>query len=70
MFALWPKRRQLYAEAGVPFLLVVDPEDDPVSATCFEMEGGEYWESAHSAGGRLTLARPFPVTVDFTGSGR
>jgi hypothetical protein len=60
----------LYAEAGVSFFLVVDPDDDPVSATCFELEGGEYRESARSDGGWLTLARPFPVTVDLGGSGR
>jgi Uma2 family endonuclease len=63
-------KRQLYAEAGVQFFLVVDPDDDPVSATCFELLGGEYRESARSDGGWLTLARPFPVTVDLGESGR
>lgn len=63
-------KRLLYAEAGVPFLLVVDPTADPVSAICYELRSGEYQESARSDGGCLSMTRPFPVTVDLTRSGR
>ncbi|HEX3592748.1 MAG TPA: Uma2 family endonuclease [Pseudonocardiaceae bacterium] len=57
-------KRQLYAEAGVPFFLLVDPADRPVSAVCYELAGDGYAESARSDQGRLVLTRPFPVTVD------
>jgi len=57
-------KRQLYAEAGVPFLLFVEPEDDPVSAACSELDGDEYREVARSVDGRLALTRPFQVTAD------
>jgi Uma2 family endonuclease len=57
-------KRQLYEEAGVPFLVFVDPATDPVSAKCFELDGVEYRESVRGADGRLTLHRPFGVTVD------
>lgn len=57
-------KRQLYAEAGVPFLLFVEPESDPVSAVCFELEGDECREIARSVDGVLALSRPFQVTAD------
>ncbi|MEU4446857.1 Uma2 family endonuclease [Actinosynnema sp. NPDC050801] len=59
-------KRKLYAEAGVPFYLVVDPKDGEVTATMFEWEAGEYVESARSEGGVLTLTRPFPVTIELS----
>jgi Uma2 family endonuclease len=62
-------KRQLYAEARVPFFLLVDPAADPVTATCYELDGDEYRESARADGGRLTLTRPFGVTVRLGGSG-
>jgi Uma2 family endonuclease len=62
-------KRQAYAEAGVPFLLLVDPATDPVSGVCYELNGDEYRESACSDAGVLTLTRPFAVTVDLTGQG-
>lgn len=63
-------KRLLYAEAGVPFLLIVDPTADPVSAICYELRGEEYRESARSDDGCLSMTHPFPVTVDLTSSGR
>ena len=62
-------KRQLYQEAGVPFLVFVDPATDPCSAVCLELDGGEYRESAHAQDGRLTLDRPFPITVHLEGTG-
>ncbi|HYS34803.1 MAG TPA: Uma2 family endonuclease, partial [Pseudonocardiaceae bacterium] len=57
-------KHQLYAEAGVPFFLIIDSTADPVSAICYELRSGEYQESARSDDGFLTMTRPFPVTVD------
>jgi Uma2 family endonuclease len=59
-------KRKLYAEAGVPFYLVVRPNDDEVTATMFELEAGEYVESARSEHGVLKLERPFPVTIELS----
>ncbi|HEY3750065.1 MAG TPA: Uma2 family endonuclease [Pseudonocardiaceae bacterium] len=63
-------KRQLYAEAGVPFLVFVDPATDPVSAICFELDGDCYRELTRADDGRLSLTRPFVVTVDLGGPGR
>lgn len=57
-------KRALYAEAGIPFLMFVDP--DPPSAVLLELHEGEYVEVARSVDGRLELPRPFPVTLDLT----
>jgi Uma2 family endonuclease len=62
-------KRQLYQEAGVPFLVLVDPGTGPYSAICLELDGDEYRESARAQDGWLTLERPFSVTVDLAGSG-
>jgi hypothetical protein len=51
-------------------LLIVDSVADSISAICYELQGDEYQESARSDDGCLTVARPFPVTVDFDESGR
>jgi Uma2 family endonuclease len=59
-------KRQVYAEAGVPFYLVVDPEAVEPSATLFELDGAGYVEAARSEGGVLTLERPFPVTIELS----
>lgn len=62
-------KRQMYAEAGVPFLVFVDPATDPIFSVCFELDGDEYRESVRSENGRLILVRPFPVTVGLGRSG-
>ncbi|MEV0680510.1 Uma2 family endonuclease [Actinosynnema sp. NPDC050436] len=59
-------KRQRYAEAGVPFYLLVDPKDDIAVATLFELEDGEYVEVARSEAGELKLDRPFPVTIELS----
>ncbi|MGI6872584.1 Uma2 family endonuclease [Amycolatopsis sp. 3B14] len=56
-------KRQLYAEAGVPFYLLVET-DGP--AVLFELADGEYRESARSEGGKLTFTEPFAATLDLT----
>ncbi|MBB5955797.1 hypothetical protein FHS29_002378 [Saccharothrix tamanrassetensis] len=59
-------KRKLYAEAGVPFYLVIDPEGDEVTATLFELPEGEYVEAVRSEAGVLRLDRPFPVTIELS----
>ncbi len=59
-------KRALYAEAGVPYLLMVDPSCQPLSAVCYELLDGDYLEHAHSEDGLLRLDRPFPVRLDLT----
>lgn len=62
-------KRQVYAEARVPFLIFVDPATSPIAGTCYELDGDEYREVARSDNGFLTLMRPFAVSVDLTGQG-
>ncbi|WP_367136846.1 Uma2 family endonuclease [Saccharothrix sp. HUAS TT1] len=59
-------KRKLYAEAGIPFYLVVDPKEVEVTATMFELAAGEYVEVERSEGGVLKLERPFPVTIELS----
>ncbi|ROP40957.1 Uma2 family endonuclease [Saccharothrix texasensis] len=59
-------KKQLYAEAGVPFYLVVDPRGGEPVATLFELDGVDYVESVRSEGGYLKLERPFPVTIELS----
>jgi Uma2 family endonuclease len=56
-------KRALYAEAGIPFLMLVDPGDPPL-AVLLELRDGEYTEVARSSDGWLKLARPFPAVLD------
>lgn len=61
-------KRALYAEARIPYLMFVDP-DDPPGAVLFELLDEEYVEVVRSENGRLELPRPFPGTVDLTPPG-
>lgn len=56
-------RRALYAEAGVPYLLMVDPSCPPPSAVCYELRDGGYVERVRSEDGFLQLDRPFRVRL-------
>lgn len=56
-------KRALYAEAGIPFLMLVDPGNPPVAAL-LELRGDDYVAVARSNGGRVELQRPFPVMID------
>ncbi|WP_020671570.1 Uma2 family endonuclease [Amycolatopsis nigrescens] len=58
-------KRALYAEAGVPYYLLVDPAQVP-EAVLYHLSGGEYTELARSADGRLELSVPFAVDLDLT----
>ncbi|WP_231950869.1 Uma2 family endonuclease [Allokutzneria albata] len=57
-------KRQLYAEAAIPFFVIVDPVAEPVSAIAYEFDGAGYREMARSDDGVLKWERPFPVLVD------
>ncbi len=58
-------KRELYAEAGVKYYMLVDPEPKVVEATLLELQGTEYVEIAQSVNGVLEIERPFPVTINF-----
>lgn len=57
-------KRDLYAKAGVPFYLLVDPEPKPVGTTLLALDGDEYREAAVGVDGVLTVTEPFPVQLD------
>lgn len=59
-------KRALYAEAGIRYLLMVDPSCQPPSAVCYELLDGDYAEHARSEDGLLGLDRPFPVRLDLS----
>lgn len=56
-------KRELYAEAGVRYYLIVDPKPEVTLSCLLELVDGEYQEIARSEGGTLVLDRPFPVTI-------
>jgi Uma2 family endonuclease len=57
-------KRQLYGEAGVPFLMFVDPSGDIPAARLLELDGDGYREVTSSVTGVLTIDRPFPLRLD------
>ncbi|SFQ43787.1 Uma2 family endonuclease [Amycolatopsis rubida] len=54
--------KALYAEALIPYYLLVDPEQE--AATLYALADGDYLPHAKSEGGVLTLAEPFPAELD------
>ncbi|MDX3655944.1 Uma2 family endonuclease [Streptomyces sp. ID05-26A] len=58
-------KRGLYANAGIQYYMMVDPEPGVIEATLLELQGDEYVEVATSEDGVLTIERPFPVTIKF-----
>lgn len=60
-------KRQSYAEAGVPYYLIIDPANGAPEAKLLELgDNGKYVEIARSDNGVLTIERPFPATIDLT----
>lgn len=58
-------KRQMYAEAGISYYLIIDPAKDVPQARLFELGNeGKYVEIARSDAGVLEIERPFPVTID------
>lgn len=62
-------KRQLYAEAGVPYYWLVDPASTPPSVIAYRFDGEEYQEHATSRDARLTVDLPFPVSLDLADQG-
>lgn len=58
-------KRGLYAKAGVPYYLMVDPSRQVVEATLLELQGTDYVEIAVSENGVMETDRPFPLTIRF-----
>lgn len=58
-------KKALYAEALIPYYLLVDPEQK--SATLFALADGEYAPHTKSESGVLSLAEPFTAEVDLRG---
>ncbi|MGI5505635.1 Uma2 family endonuclease [Lentzea sp. CA-135723] len=58
-------KRSLYADARIPYYLMVDPSRVVVEATLLELQGDQYVEIATSDAGVLETERPFPVTIKF-----
>lgn len=52
----------------MPFFVLIDPVDEPVSAIVCQLDRGECREAVRSQDGRLKMARPFPVEVDLAGT--
>jgi Uma2 family endonuclease len=58
-------KRQMYAEARIPYYLIIDPAEDVPRATLFEFsEEDGYVEISRSENGVLRVERPFPVTIE------
>ncbi|WP_410620125.1 Uma2 family endonuclease [Amycolatopsis sp. cmx-8-4] len=55
-------KRVVYAEALIPFYLLVEP-GEPDTATLFELQRGEYEPIAKSEAGKLHLTRPFEAEI-------
>lgn len=55
-------KKALYAEALIPYYLLVDPEQE--AATVYALSDGDYLPHAKSEGGVLELAEPFPAELD------
>jgi Uma2 family endonuclease len=61
-------KRQLYAEAGVPYYLVVDPAGVVPSAVVMRLTGAGYCEQESSSDGLLSMRQPFPAVVRLGGA--
>jgi Uma2 family endonuclease len=61
-------KRELYGEAGIPFLLFVDPNGDFPAMRLLELSGDGYREIATGISGLLHTTTPFPLTLDLGGS--
>lgn len=57
-------KRELYAQAGVKYYLMVDPEPQVAEATLLELQGRKYVEIAQSVNGVLEIERPFPARIE------
>jgi Uma2 family endonuclease len=55
----------LYAEAGIPWYLLVEPDGESLALTLYRLDGGGYVERAVAKGGQsLVMTEPINVTID------
>ncbi|MGH3713853.1 MAG: Uma2 family endonuclease [Micromonosporaceae bacterium] len=55
----------LYADAGIPWYLLVEPDGDSLALTLYHLENGGYVEHAVAKGGQpLAMTEPIDVTID------
>ncbi|MGH3662506.1 MAG: Uma2 family endonuclease [Micromonosporaceae bacterium] len=55
----------LYAEAGIPWYLLVEPDSETLALTLFRLEDGQYVEHSVAKGGEpLRIAEPISVTLN------
>ncbi len=56
------RKRDIYAEAGIPHYWIVDPDGPAI--TVFELTDGTYTETAHASGAQtLTVEHPVALTL-------
>ena len=56
------RKREIYAEAGVPHYWIVDPDGPAI--TIYELIDGAYTETAHASGAQnLTVSHPVALTL-------
>jgi Uma2 family endonuclease len=58
------QKRVLYADSGIRYYLLVDPNDRPSSAVLFRLDGDEYVEVTSSKVGRLRFDEPFLADLE------
>jgi hypothetical protein len=61
-------KQELYGEAGIPFLLFVEPNVDFPAMRLLELSGDGYREIATGISGLPHTMTPFPLTLDVGGS--
>lgn len=55
----------LYAEAGIPWHLLVEPDGGTLALTLYRLEGGQYVEHSAAKGGEaLRMTEPIAITLD------
>ncbi|MGH3738540.1 MAG: Uma2 family endonuclease [Micromonosporaceae bacterium] len=55
----------LYAEAGIPWYLLVEPDGDTFALTLYRLDGRDYVPHTVAKGGQpLTMTEPIAVTID------
>jgi Uma2 family endonuclease len=57
-------KRQLYADAGVPYYLVVDASSEVPVVVLYSLTDGGYVEAARSHDGMLKMDSPFEATLE------
>ena len=57
------RKKQVYAEFGIPDYWIVTPDPDKPEITAYQLAGKDYVQVAYAMGeARFTAARPFPVS--------